>query len=576
MVAARAAGFVTVAGACRERCACIRSRPSSRIPAAFIWTLLAFLTLPLHAQAAQTILLRNVGLIDPADAAGTLTVNILIEGGKLELVTEDAVSGQAFDLTYDIAGGTVLGTLALGEPASFLILDGDPREDVALLLDTRTHARFAIHHGEVIKNEYLQVAVEDADDGKQQGWLAYTPPPLAVPLNYQDKTRWNRFDGEYVSGLVSGAVVLDRQRWLDQDAASTTQVGDLSPFEGGEIRALRFGAVGTLNFEQPWVWVIAGATHAFDKGFDQDDSDDFTLFDLRLDIPVWEKTAFSIGKQKEPISMERLMPMTNLPMQERAAVSDALLPSRNVGAVFSGSLLGDRATVAGGVFNNWLDKDQPNSPGDNSSQLVGRVTWVPLVSGNEHSLLHLGAGARYSNAKESGTLGTGPEFNSAPDFVESGLLDVEGIDTWSLEASLRSGPFWLHSEYLRMELESDGYNDPVLDGYHLTASWILTGEVRPYNWRTGLFSGIPIAATVDQNGWGAWEVGARYSHLDLSEAPYAEPGDGGLMDIWSLGLNWWLSPYFNVNLNYRYIKLDRFGDDGVSQGVNARLMLVLE
>ena len=532
--------------------------------------------LPAHAAEGQSILLKNVSLIDPAGAGGPLTVNILIEDGKLELVTQDAVSSQKIDSSYDIAGGVVLGTLSLGEPASFLILDGDPRENVELLLDTRTHARFAIHQGEVLKNTYAPASRKSEDEGKQQGWLAYTPPPLAVPLNYQDKSRWNRYDGKYMSGLFSGAVVLDRQRWLDQDRNSMDQVGDLTPFEGGEIRALRFGAVGTFNFEQPWVWVIAGATHAFDKGFDQADSDDFTLFDLRLDIPLWQKTGFSIGKQKEPISMERLMPMTNLPMQERAAVSDALLPSRNVGAVFSGTLPGDRATFAGGVFNNWLDKDQPSSPGDNSSQLVGRVTWVPLVSENENSLLHLGAGARQSSAREPGFLRTEPEFNNAPNFVETGLLDVEGIDTWSLEASLRSGPFWLHSEYLQMDLESDAYGDPTLDGYHVTASWILTGEVRPYNWRTGLFKGIPIAATVDQNGWGAWEIGARFSHLDMSEAPGPELGDAGEMDIWSLGVNWWLSPYFNVNLNYRYISLDRFGDKGISQGMNARLMLVLE
>lgn len=547
-----------------------------RLAVAFALGLHASAALPTPAGEGQKILLQNVGLIDPADPGATVTVNIVIEDGKLELVTQDPVSSQEFNSSYDIEGGVVLGPLSLGEPASFLILDGDPRENVALLLDTRTHARFAIHHGEVLKNNYPLARRESADEGKQQGWLAYTPPPLAVPLNYQDKTRWNRYDGQYVSGLFSGAVVLDRQRWLDQDRNSLEQVGDLTPFEGGEIRALRFGAVGTFNFEQPWVWVIAGATHAFDKGFDQAESDDFTLFDLRLDIPLWERTGFSIGKQKEPISMERLMPMTNLPMQERAAVSDALLPSRNIGAVFSGTLPGDRATFAGGVFNNWLDKDQPSSPGDNSSQLVGRVTWVPLVSSNEHSLLHLGAGMRHSSAREPGFLRTEPEFNNAPNYVETGLLDIDGIDTWSLEASLRSGPFWLHSEYLRMDLESDAYGDPALDGYHVTASWILTGEVRPYNWRAGLFKGIPIAATVDQNGWGAWEIGARFSHLDLSEAPGPEGGDAGVMDIWSLGVNWWLSPYFNVNLNYRYITLDRFGDEGTSQGMNARLMLVLE
>ncbi len=539
---------------------------------------LASLALPALAGDGQKILLRNAGLIDPAGEGGTLTVNVLIEDGKLQLITEDPISRETADLAFDVAGGVILGTLSLGEPANFLILDGDPRENVELLLDTKTHARFAVHRGEILRNNYPLIGADNEYEAEQRssGWLAYTPPPLAVPLDYQDKTRWNRYDGKYVSGLFTGAVVLDRQRWLDQDDASMRQVGDLVEYEGGEIRALRFGAVGTLNFDKPWVWAIAGATHAFDRGFDQSESDDFTLFDLRLDIPVWENTGFSIGKQKEPISMERLMPMTNLPMQERAAVSDALLPSRNVGAVFSGTAPGGRATFAGGVFNNWLDKDQSGSISDNSTQLVGRLTWVPLVSANESSLLHLGAGVRHSNAREPGFLRTEPEFNNAPAYIETDLLNLDALDTYSLEASLRSGPFWLHSEYLRMDIDADADGDSTVDGYHLTASWVLTGEVRPYNWRTGLFRGIPIAATVNQNGWGAWEIGTRFSLLDMSEAPGPEGYDAGEMGIWSLGLNWWLSPYFNVNLNYRYITLNRFGEEGDSQGMNARIMLVLE
>ncbi len=539
---------------------------------------LAWLAVPALAGDGQKILLRNAGLIDPADGGETLRVNLLIEDGRLRVITQDGISRESADVTFDVSGGVILGTLSLGEPASFLILDGDPRENVELLLDTKTYARFAVHRGDILRNNYPVIGAESEDEGEQRtgGWLAYTPPPLAVPLDYRDKTRWNRYEGKYLSGLFTGAVVLDRQRWLDQDDGSVAQVGDLNAFEGGEIRALRFGAVGTLNFEKPWVWVMAGATHAFDKGFDQQESDDFTLFDLRLDIPVWQRVGFSIGKQKEPISMERLMPMTNLPMQERAAVSDALLPSRNIGAVFSGTFPGDRATFAGGVFNNWLDRDQPGSAKDNSTQFVGRLTWVPLVSANESSLLHLGAGARHSNAREPGSLRTEPEFNNAPDYIETDLLNVDAIDTWSVEASLRSGPFWLHSEYLRMDLDANAYGNPTIDGYHLTASWVFTGEVRPYNWRNGLFQGIPIAATVYQNGRGAWEIGARFSHLDMSEAPGPAGSDAGEMDIWSLGLNWWLSPYFNVNLNYRYITLDRLGEKGDSQGMNARIMLVLE
>ncbi len=52
--------------------------------------------------------------------------------------------------------------------------------------------------------------------------------------------------------------------------------------------------------------------------------------------------------------------------------------------------------------------------------------------------------------------------------------------------------------------------------------------------------------------------------------------EGGDMDIWSAGINWWLTPYMNVNVNYRYITLDKDGEEGTSQGMNTRLVLVLE
>ena len=136
-------------------------------------------------------------------------------------------------------------------------------------------------------------------------------------------------------------VVLDRQKWMSQDAQSLSQVGDLAPFDGGEVRGLRFGAVGTLNFPKPWVYTVFAATNAFDKGFDTDNTDDFAIFDLRLDIPVLG-TTLSVGKQKEPISLERTMGLVYLPMQERSAAADALLPARNTGLVLSDSVAGER------------------------------------------------------------------------------------------------------------------------------------------------------------------------------------------------------------------------------------------
>ena len=83
---------------------------------------------------------------------------------------------------------------------------------------------------------------------------------------------------------------------------------------------------------------------------------------------------------------------------------------------------------------------------------------------------------------------------------------------------------------------------------------------------------LPVSRTVHQDGWGAWEVAARWSDLDLTDGGV----DGGEMRIVSAGLTWWLTPLFNVSINIRNIRLDRFGVVGHSSGLNTRIVLMLE
>ena len=74
-------------------------------------------------------------------------------------------------------------------------------------------------------------------------------------------------------------------------------------------------------------------------------------------------------------------------------------------------------TWAGGVFNNWIDSGV--SFNDNARQLVARTTWLPLLSGNESNLIHLGASVRYDDARQGLTYKAVPEVRDAPFFVES-------------------------------------------------------------------------------------------------------------------------------------------------------------
>jgi phosphate-selective porin OprO/OprP len=398
-----------------------------------------------------------------------------------------------------------------------------------------------------------------------------------VPLNYRDTGKWNRFESEYVSGIFIAGLFLDRMNWLGQDAVSQGQVGNVGDFEGGEIRGLRVGFAGTLNwFERPWSYTIFGATNAFDKGFNEEDLDSFSLFDWRLDIPFFRNSVMSIGKQKEPISGERVQSMMFNHMQERAAVSDAMLPSRNVGIVWNGSSPERYSSWAFGVFNDWLDSGEDFD--ESANQFAGRLTWAPLRSADTSNLLHVGLGYCHSDAKAGFRYRTEPEFNQAPLFVdtgfgtETGVLPADKLQTWTAELSWRQGPWWFASEYTRTDVDNPALGNPTFDGYWLGASWILTGEMRAYSRKNGTFGGVPVSRSVYQNGKGAWELSARWSTIDLEDGPVR----GGEMDVASLGLTWWATPFFGVSANYRYIWNELDGVEGTSSGLNTRLMLLLE
>ena len=528
----------------------------------------------LAAEGAEprSVLIRNVRLIDPGGESEGVVVSILVKDGKLDVVTTDEIPVETADLALDAENDFLLGRLDPGQPPSFLILDVDPREDVDGLLDTKTHTRFAMRQGEIVKNVLpaAALALPEPEKKKPSGWLAYTPPPLMLPVSYADTTKWNRWESKYISGIFLGALLLDRQRWPSPDSGIEEQVGSLDDFAGGEIRGLRFGAVGTLNFKRPWVYTLFAATNAFDRGFDSTATDNFSFLDYRLDIPLWRRSALSIGKQKEPISMERIMSLAYLPMQERASVSDALLPSRNVGIVLNGTLAGDRVTYAGGVFNDWFDADEKLD--ESATQFVGRVTGLPWLSEDEGSLFHVGLGLRRTDAKPGLRFRTEPEFNNSPDFVDTGLFEAADAMTYSLELTARRGPVWLGGEYLQTDVSAPAQGDPTFSGFHVTASWVATGEMRGYNKRSGTLGRVPIAKPVNRGGWGAWELSARWSDLDLTDGAI----QGGEMRILSLGVNWWLTPWSEFSINYRDIRLDRFDTTGRTDGVLLRLLLVLE
>lgn len=64
-----------------------------------------------------------------------------------------------------------------------------------------------------------------------------------------------------------------------------------------------------------------------------------------------------------------------------------------------------------------------------------------------------------------------------------------------------------------------------------------------------------------EGGLGAWEVAARFSHLDLND----EGIIGGRLNNVTVGLNWYLNPNMRVMWNFVYADRDDVGDASIFQ-----------
>jgi len=531
-----------------------------------IWTL----ALPLFAQNIdpENFVIENV--YAAAMDAKDVSVNLLIRRNKLELISENEIPIPVGFAALDEKGGFLVGNLMLGAPPSFMILDNDLRVDFEVLLDPDSHWVFVIHDGEIRKNSLGFASDMLKPKAKRKGWHAYMPPPVALPTNYGETGKWNHWTTKHTTGVVFGILALDRQFWFSQNDDSKLQVGSLDAYDGGAIRDVRAGIYGTIGVsDRHWGYNIAVATNAFDKRFEIEGQDNFRFVDYRLDVPVLSGSVLSVGKQKEPISMERLMTLVNLPFQERSSVVDAFLPQRNFGAQLSGTALHSRISWAGGLFNNFIDSGQ--SIDNSTTSLTGRVTCLPFLTEDHSNLLHLGFAARVSDGDQGYRYRTTPEFDNSPVFVDTDLIGGDRSRQYDLEASWRHGPFWLAAEYVGAEVDSSAGGGLSFSGNRVSASLILTGEMREYRFKSGTLGPVPVSRSVREHGVGAWEIAARWSTINLTDGSVG----GGEMDILSLAINWWLTPTAMVNWNYRYIVNDKDGLDGRTSGAVLRLLLKL-
>ncbi len=268
------------------------------------------------------------------------------------------------------------------------------------------------------------------------------------------------------------------------------------------------------------------------------------LKDAYLDFPIFTCLSSSgSGRLQTPIGLEGYTSGRDSTFLERG-LANAFLPSRNTGVVLYGSFPERTVRWVFALIQKEADFRIPNF---NRFGFSGRVA-RRFTLGDE-SFLHLGFDLEHRKVDDYIRFLERPESHLAPQFVDTGNIPANSADNWILESAFVRGSMTVEAELATSEVNGRGQvgqPDVRFPGYSVSTSYLLTGEQRPYSESEARFTRLrPRHKVGDEGGIGAWEVGIRYSHLDLTDLNV----NGGVLTDVTGAVNWYLNDYSRIMFN---------------------------
>jgi phosphate-selective porin OprO/OprP len=386
-----------------------------------------------------------------------------------------------------------------------------------------------------------------------------------VPLEayWKNGFRLRSADGAFelrIRGMIQAdaAVMIDDDEINEAFAAEAAAAGDGEKPDklqsGVEFRRTRLALEGRIYEKME-----------FEITYDFSDSeveakDVFLAF---LEVPLLGTVR--IGHQHEPFS--RVQGSSgNRPFMEEG-LQDSLAPDRNTGVRFIRGLRDERMVLSAGAYYD--TDDTGASVEENAYDLAARVCGLPWEDRESGRLLHLGAAYLYRRPPDDAfDFGARPDAHLAETLIGRSDIPADAGHFSNGEAALVAGPLTAFGEYIQADVDIAAGSNARLDGYSVAAAWLLTGETRGYDREEGKLGGVKPRRNFRDGagGWGAWEILARVSGLDLNDGAVRE----GRMIDYTAGLNWYLNP--NVKWMFKYVFADA-DDLGETQIAQSRLQL---
>lgn len=376
-------------------------------------------------------------------------------------------------------------------------------------------------------------------------------------------------------------VMDDGLKLASGDGTWSVQVGTLQQFDyaayddkrldladGSELRRSRLSVSGV--FLKDWQY---RAEYEFATG-------NAAVTDAYLVYTARKPFLVTLGQFKVPFGLEALSPDRASTFMERALPFYLPPLTRAPGVMLSTS--GAAWQMAGGVFGEPVGNAQA---GDEGWGLAGRASAAPVLTGTD--VVHLGAAVMWRDPTQDNSTNTsGPKFDTVrfrakPEsdvltqrFVDTGEIpDVRHYTLEGLELLAEHEALSFEGEFQHVQVARAVGGDLDFSTWYAQFAWTLTGEARPYRPERGILDVIRPRHDVGATGWGAFELAARYSELDLTDRGVV----GGEEHDATAALSWYLNPYVRVSANYvKVLKVEGGAFDGEQPSIyQMRLQLAI-
>lgn len=271
----------------------------------------------------------------------------------------------------------------------------------------------------------------------------------------------------------------------------------------------------------------------------------------------WKSVPYAklrVGKFKAPLGLEVLRSDRDLTFVERSMASD-LIPLRNLGAQLGGSLKENAVAYAIGIFNGAEDGANSTFEWRNSKKGVVRVFFEPWAASHLAPLQPLGIGVAASVGYNSDALPSYKTVGQNTFFRYSSAATADGQHKrLAPQATYFFGPLGVLAEYVTSgQTASVGGARSYLSnhGWQLAGSIMLTGEKNTYD---SIRPSRPLAAAMDRQHCGAWELAIRHSALGVDPNAFpryaATASSAQSASESAIGINWHLNQHTKLMIDF--------------------------